>query len=158
MNQYAGCYDAFYLLLHSFYCATSQCDGGGGAEKYTWDVPSGRKTLKKCWSTVYDAGPTLNQHWFNVVCLLGYSYDYRPFSQPRANAGSGVRPCRGRYLWRAQRINTKSAFILCIIPYSYILFGPVFWKMFVFHSKIHVLHTLHYTSITFLVYLSSSFK
>ena len=23
-----------------------------------------------CWSTVYDAGPTLNQHWFNVLCLL----------------------------------------------------------------------------------------
>ena len=24
------------------------------------------------WSTVYDAGPTLNQHLFNVLCLLGY--------------------------------------------------------------------------------------
>ena len=23
------------------------------------------------WSTVYDAGPTLKQHWFNVSCLLG---------------------------------------------------------------------------------------
>ena len=23
------------------------------------------------WSTVYDVGPTLNHHWFNVLCLLG---------------------------------------------------------------------------------------
>ena len=23
------------------------------------------------WPTVYDAGPTLNQQWFNVYCLLG---------------------------------------------------------------------------------------
>ena len=24
-----------------------------------------------CWSTVYADRPTLNQHWFNVTCLLG---------------------------------------------------------------------------------------
>ena len=23
------------------------------------------------WSSVYDAGTTLNQHWFNVSCVLG---------------------------------------------------------------------------------------
>ena len=28
-------------------------------------------TFKQMWSTVYDAGPTLNQHWLNVSCLLG---------------------------------------------------------------------------------------
>ena len=27
--------------------------------------------LWQCWSTVYDAGPTLTQQWFNVSCLLG---------------------------------------------------------------------------------------
>ena len=27
--------------------------------------------LVQCWSTVYDAGPTLNQQWLNVSCLLG---------------------------------------------------------------------------------------
>ena len=25
----------------------------------------------QCWSTVYDAGPTLNHHWLDVSCLLG---------------------------------------------------------------------------------------
>ena len=28
--------------------------------------------LVQCWSTVYDAGPTLNQQWLNVSCLLGW--------------------------------------------------------------------------------------
>ena len=32
-----------------------------------WDVDP---MLVQCWSTVCDAGPTLNQHWFNVWCLL----------------------------------------------------------------------------------------
>ena len=27
--------------------------------------------LFQCWPAVYDVGPTLNQHWFNVSCLLG---------------------------------------------------------------------------------------
>ena len=27
--------------------------------------------LVQCWSTVYDAGPTLNQQWLNVSCLPG---------------------------------------------------------------------------------------
>ena len=25
----------------------------------------------QCWSSVYDAGPTLNQQWLNGSCLLG---------------------------------------------------------------------------------------
>ena len=29
-------------------------------------------TLVQCWSIVCDAGPTLNQHWVNVPCLLAY--------------------------------------------------------------------------------------
>ena len=28
--------------------------------------------LVKCWVDVVDGEPTLNQHWFNVSCLLGY--------------------------------------------------------------------------------------
>ena len=27
--------------------------------------------LDQCWSTVYDAGPTVIQQWVNVSCLLG---------------------------------------------------------------------------------------
>ena len=27
--------------------------------------------LVECWPTVFDAGPTFNQHLFNVSCLLG---------------------------------------------------------------------------------------
>ena len=26
-----------------------------------------------CWASVADGGPTLNQRWVNVSCLLGYS-------------------------------------------------------------------------------------
>ena len=26
--------------------------------------------LDQCWADVVDGGPTLNQHWFNVSCLL----------------------------------------------------------------------------------------
>ena len=33
---------------------------------------SGKLMLVQCWPTVCDAGPTLNQHWFNASCLLGY--------------------------------------------------------------------------------------
>ena len=32
--------------------------------------------LVQCWSTVYDAGPTLNQQLDNVSCLLGYEMYY----------------------------------------------------------------------------------
>ena len=35
----------------------------------TQDVES---MLVYCWSNVVDGGPTLNQYWFNVLCLLGY--------------------------------------------------------------------------------------
>ena len=29
--------------------------------------------LFQCWASVVDDGPTLKQHWFNALCLLGYS-------------------------------------------------------------------------------------
>ena len=37
-------------------------------------IPSNRTrwpTLVYCWPTVYDVGPTVNQRWTNVSCLLG---------------------------------------------------------------------------------------
>ena len=27
--------------------------------------------LFQCWSTVFNAGPTLNRHWLNILCLMG---------------------------------------------------------------------------------------
>ena len=38
--------------------------------------------LVKCWPTVCDAGPTLNQHWVSVSCLLRYLH-------LRINGGGG---------------------------------------------------------------------
>ena len=35
----------------------------------TWDVGS---TLVYCWAHVVDGGPTVNQRWANVSCLLGW--------------------------------------------------------------------------------------
>ena len=37
-------------------------------ELYVFDSQTTR------WSNVYDAGPTLNQHWVNVLCVLGYLF------------------------------------------------------------------------------------
>ena len=35
--------------------------------------------LGQCWSTVYDAGKTLTQHWINTLCLLEtYMYIISP--------------------------------------------------------------------------------
>ena len=36
--------------------------------------PSKHDTSTQCWSTVYDAGPTLDQHWVDVSCLLRQPY------------------------------------------------------------------------------------
>ena len=27
--------------------------------------------LVECWAIVYDAGPTFNQHWISMSCLVG---------------------------------------------------------------------------------------
>ena len=34
-------------------------------------VPANNNTSTQCWPTVYDAGPTLVQHWVDVLCLPG---------------------------------------------------------------------------------------
>ena len=44
------------------------CSGQEVAPLHTQDVDS---MLVHCWTTVYDVGPTANQHWVNVSCLLG---------------------------------------------------------------------------------------
>ena len=41
------------------------------SDRYTqqsWDICP---MLVWCWATVFDAGPTSNQHWVNVSCLIG---------------------------------------------------------------------------------------
>ena len=35
--------------------------------------------LGQCWAAVFDVGPTLTQHWFNVSCLLGRRSQRRGF-------------------------------------------------------------------------------
>ena len=55
--------------------------------------------LFQCWPTVYDAGPTLNKHWANVSCLLGYHMTNEPNSRhgnvfiPRARGSRTLRLC-----------------------------------------------------------------
>ena len=45
------------------------CDISGTQSKTPADVDP---MLVYCWSTVYDAGPTLSQHWVDVLCFLGH--------------------------------------------------------------------------------------
>ena len=41
-------------------------------EMDTQQIRGIRPMLFQCWPTVFDAGPTLKQHWVNAPCLLGY--------------------------------------------------------------------------------------
>ena len=43
-------------------------------EDYTRKTRHIETMLVKCWPTICDAGPALNQHFFNVSCLLGNDY------------------------------------------------------------------------------------
>ena len=52
--------DMIYRLLNSHI-----------ASQLTRDI---EPILAQCWVDVVDGGPTLNQHWFNVSCLLGLWY------------------------------------------------------------------------------------
>ena len=38
--------------------------------------------LVECWPSVEDDGPTVNQHWFNVSCLLGFTISSTTAFQP----------------------------------------------------------------------------
>ena len=44
-------------------------NGGGGDDLCS--LPSKHEALAQRWHTVYDVGPTVNQRWANVSCLLG---------------------------------------------------------------------------------------
>ena len=54
--------------------------------------------LAQCWSTVYDGGSTLSQHWFNVSCLMGnmpwWPIECLVIKAPQAE---GCRSCRWLY-------------------------------------------------------------
>ena len=44
---------------------------------FTWEckaLPS-KQMLLLCWPSVFNAGPTLSQHWFNVLCFLGCCFE-----------------------------------------------------------------------------------
>ena len=41
-------------------------------EMDTQQIRGIRPMLFQCWPTVFDAGPTLKQHWVNAPCLLRY--------------------------------------------------------------------------------------
>ena len=72
------------------------------------DIGSMFETLVQL-AAVYDVGPTLNQHWFNVSCLLGYFLSRRRFFKPPDPSTlqctyccryvMATRPC-GYGLWR----------------------------------------------------------
>ena len=38
--------------------------------------------LIQCWTIVVDGGPTLNQHWVNVLCLLGFDLNHLLETRP----------------------------------------------------------------------------
>ena len=56
-------------------------DVNGDESQQTRDVDP---MLIQCWSSVYDAGPPLNQHRVNVSCLLGYGQHTNGVSVPFA--------------------------------------------------------------------------
>ena len=43
----------------------------GGFTQQTRDIES---LLVQCWASVVDGGPTLNQQWLNVSCVLGKTF------------------------------------------------------------------------------------
>ena len=59
--------------------------------------------LVYCWSSVADAGPTLNQHWFNILCFSGAVADKQASEHyailPRKSADYVTTPseCKGTY-------------------------------------------------------------
>ena len=44
----------------------------------------------ECWSTVYDAGPALNQRWVKLSCLLGLSTIHELLAQQTRDADTNV--------------------------------------------------------------------
>ena len=63
LKHYLTTYSCMLELVYA-----AQVRGGGLVQQTRYIEP----LLVQCWSTVYDAGPTLNQQWLNVSCLLGH--------------------------------------------------------------------------------------
>ena len=63
----------------------------------TWDVDP---TLFYCWANVVDGGPTVNQRWANVSCLLGYC-------PPDTRRSPDVCLMSAHRTWRWSNINQK---------------------------------------------------
>ena len=55
-----------HKLISSFLTLCLLCQYKVSTQK-TQDIDS---MLVQCWASVVDDGPTLNQHWVNVSCLL----------------------------------------------------------------------------------------
>ena len=77
----------------------------------------------QCWSTVFDAGPTLKQHWVNASCFLGSiimwlstqwsTIGYSLFSKATRKPGSTwSTTCRGTTRDHARRASPRST--LCL--------------------------------------------
>ena len=49
----------------------SQVHRAGELYRHTKKTRDIEPMLSQCWADVVESGPTLNQHWFNVSCLLG---------------------------------------------------------------------------------------
>ena len=62
-------FDACYSWLSLPKCRAAR----GVSPQQTRDI---YPMLKQCWSTVYNASPTLVQHWVDVSCFLGRNATY----------------------------------------------------------------------------------
>ena len=65
------CYSTSYITIQIWYQFVAY-------EGVTQQTRCIEPLLVKCWPAVYDVGPTLNQHWFNVSYSLGITqYMYK---------------------------------------------------------------------------------
>ena len=62
------------VIVLKFFCKEPiLCSIKAGTSQQTRDVDV---MLVWCWASVADGGPTLNQHWHNVSCILGPNWNY----------------------------------------------------------------------------------
>ena len=87
----------------------------------TWGV---RPTLVYCWPTVVDVGPTVNQRWANVSCLLGTR------SVGRVLCGFLINS------YMTQYTATHNIMIVIIWLWSYVLRIQYMWAQMSMLSKI----------------------
>ena len=68
--------------------------------------------LGQCWPSVYDAGPTLAQHWFNVLCAV---INTITVNDVPGQEGRGMVYIHARY----QRLPTKVTVFWCVAFANY---------------------------------------